>query len=68
MDKIDELVKRTAEARRTMQMAADVELTARMARSVAEQAYQDVYGELREEIHKQVDALTPERDGDRVVG
>lgn len=68
MDKIDELVKRTAEARKTMQMAADVELTARMARSAAEKAYQDVYGELRDEVHKQVDALTPEREGDRVAG
>jgi hypothetical protein len=65
MDRTNELIKRVAEARKTMQSFRAVEETARDARRTAEEAYGKAQEELRKDVWDQVDALVPSQEGDR---
>jgi len=66
MERVQELIQRSADARKAMQEARAVEEVARVARVSAESACEKASGELGKEIRGQVDALVPIKEGDRV--
>lgn len=65
MDRMDELIARTAAARKTVQETREVEEAARRARVSTERAYEEAMSELRGEMYSRVDALVPRKEGDR---